>query len=345
MGVWNCCHFNAFRNSLWRTSLWLLCTDTFPRLPGFTIGRQSVYIRCFSPPFTRRYCLVLANFVLFSLFLDRRPYNQITRCSTDPLYDPSPSVEDLTMLYRPLFWTSFWCEDWINTSQYRGGASRILISSASAKTAFCLAYLIRKRWATSGNSSPMRQVVGLTSTKNSDFTKNLGLYDHILEYDGFENTAVMNEPLQKWIYVDLAGNESLNSRILNHFSDAKLNLVGSVALGLTNLSPSSTNDSVAEWTTNKFSSHSAPSTLEPFFMPEWLARRRKQLSVKEITQLQKQAWSGLMQDCKTWGITIRRVCGAQNVKRAYEEVVRSGIPADQGLIWSMWEGDAVNARL
>lgn len=260
------------------------------------------------------------------------------------MYDSSPSVEDLTMLYRPLFWTSFWCEDWLNASRYRG-ASRILISSASAKTAFCLAYLIRKRKATLGSSSSMRQVVGLTSRKNFEFTKDLGLYDYVLEYDGFENAIVISEPSQKWIYIDLAGNESLNSRVTKHFSDAKLDLVGSVALGLTNLSPSSKSNSMAEWTTNEFSSQSAPSTLERFFTPEWLARRMKQLSVEEITRLQKHAWSGLMQDYKTWGITIRRVCGAQNVKRAYEEVVRSGIPPDQGLIWSMWEEDAVSARL
>lgn len=244
------------------------------------------------------------------------------------------------MLYRPLFWTSFWCEDWINTSQYRGGASRILISSASAKTAFCLAYLIRKR---GGDSGPIRQIVGLTSKKNCEFTKNLGLYDHVLEYDGFENATVMNEPLKKWIYFDVAGNESLNTRVWNHFSEVQSDLVGSIALGLTNFSPSSKSDSVAKWTTNDFSSQSAPSTLETFFMPEWLAIRKKQLAVEEITRLQKHAWFCLMQDCKAWGITMRRVCGAQGVKRAYEEVVRSGIPPDQGFIWSMWEADV--ARL
>ncbi|KAL5534942.1 hypothetical protein ACEPAF_3032 [Sanghuangporus sanghuang] len=53
---------------------------------------------------------------------DRRPYNQITRCRTDPHYNPSPEIEDLTMLYRPLFWTSFWCDDWLAASGFRGGA-------------------------------------------------------------------------------------------------------------------------------------------------------------------------------------------------------------------------------
>ena len=197
------------------------------------------------------------------------------------------------------------------------------------------------------DGSPTRQVVGLTSKKNVEFTKNLGLYDHVLEYDGFENAAVMNEPSQKWIYVDVAGNENLNARVHNHFSDVTLGLAGSVALGLTNLSPSSKSDSAAKWTTNEFSSQSAPSTLEQFFMPEWLAIRRKQLPIEKITQLQKHAWSGLMQDCRTWGVTMRRVCGAENVKKAYEEVVRSGIAPDEGLIWSMWEEDSevVNARL
>ncbi|KAI9569907.1 hypothetical protein HD554DRAFT_2088536 [Boletus coccyginus] len=318
----------------------LLAIHTGERVFGYFAPTRFLALSI-SPQDVNRYAFVVSRPHLPE---DRRPYNQITRCSADPLYDPSPSVEDLTMLYRPLFWTSFWCEDWINTSQYRGGASRILISSASAKTAFCLAYLIRKRGSTSDSSSPTRQVVGLTSRKNLEFTKNLGLYDHVLEYDGFKTAAVMNEPSQKWIYVDLAGNENLNSRVHNHFSNAKLDLAGSVALGFTNLSPSSSG-SAAKWITNEFSPHSASTAFEQFFMPEWLARRRKQLSVGEITRLQKYAWSGLMQDCKTWGVAIRRVYGTQNVKKAYEEVVRSGIPPDQGLIWSMWEEEEVNARL
>ncbi|KAF8137562.1 hypothetical protein EV363DRAFT_1318335 [Boletus edulis] len=314
------------------TPVWGFGTVVASTLPAIHSGERVYgYLAptCFlvlsvSPSDVNRYAFTVSR---PHLPKDRRPYNQITRCSTDPLYDPSPLVEDLTMLYRPLFWTSFWCEDWLNISQYRGGASRILISSASAKT--CLLPGIPH--------PPTRQVVGLTSRKNLEFTMHLGLYDHVLEYDGFENAAVMNEPSQTWIYVDVAGNESLNSRVHSHFSDAKLTLAGTVALGLTNLSPSSKSPLAEKWTRNDFSLQSAPSTFEQFFMPEWLARRRKELSVGEITRMQKHAWS--------WGVVIRRVCGAQNVKRAYEEVVRFGIPPDQGLIWSMWEEDAVNARL
>ncbi|KAF8905221.1 hypothetical protein CPB84DRAFT_1845030 [Gymnopilus junonius] len=66
-------------------------------------------------------------------------------CLSDPQYTPTSTAEDLTMLYRPLFWTSYWCEDWLNSSNYHGGAHTILISSASSKTAFCLVYIIAKQ--------------------------------------------------------------------------------------------------------------------------------------------------------------------------------------------------------
>lgn len=51
-------------------------------------------------------CLSCTLLVLDLVALDRRPYNQLRRCATDPQYNPE--VEDLTMLYRPLFWTSYW---------------------------------------------------------------------------------------------------------------------------------------------------------------------------------------------------------------------------------------------
>ncbi|KAH7913306.1 hypothetical protein BJ138DRAFT_1146382 [Hygrophoropsis aurantiaca] len=283
---------------------------------------------------------------------DRRPYNQVTRCQSDPLYDPSPVAEDLTMLYRPLFWTSFWCEDWLNSTDYRHGASRILISSASSKTAFCLAYLIRKRISQASNSAAqMRKIVGLTSKKNLAFTQRLGLYDDILEYETFASSSAMRLAEQKWIYVDVAGNDSLNAQIFAYFeskSDKRRHLVACIALGFTNLSPAAEPAaSLTKWSKNDFSTNSTRSDtdntvkvipdVEQFFMPEWLAVRRYQLSVAEITRLQKDAWTNLMKDCLGWGVHLRRVYGPDQVKKAYENVVASGIPPQEGFIWSLWD--------
>ncbi|KAH7887012.1 hypothetical protein F5I97DRAFT_1094462 [Phlebopus sp. FC_14] len=273
---------------------------------------------------------------------DRRLYNQVIRCSADPLYDSSPEAEDLTMLYRPLFWTSFWCEDWLNSSQYRGGAGRILISSASAKTAFCLAYVIRKR--SFGSDDTERQIVGLTSKKNTAFTQRLGLYDHVLTYEDFTVPRISSSTFQKWIYIDVAGNEQLNARVFKQFSLLEdVDLVASIALGLTNLSPSSGNALPADWSPTE-SFGTVTKAFETIFMPEWLAIRRNQLSVTQITRLQRDAWLEFMNDRRTWGINVHRAWGPAEVKNAYGEVVRLGIAPDQGFIWSMWE-DGPHARL
>lgn len=249
------------------------------------------------------------------------------------------------MLYRPLFWTAFWFEDWLNSSDYKGGSTQILISSASSKTAFCLAYLIRKRNSLQG--SP-RRVIGLTSTKNLHFTKRLSLYDEVYDYETFDSSLEVNRAKGKWIYVDVAGNDALNSRVCSHLrSHGNIELVARISLGLTNLSPSATGFSPNLSAKNDLSVGSGLGVLaedgsefELFFMPEWLAIRKHQLSVSIITQMQKEAWMGLMSDCRTWGVSLRRVCGPNQVQVAYEEIVRRGLAPEEAFIWSLWEETA-----
>ncbi|KAK2461200.1 hypothetical protein APHAL10511_006727 [Amanita phalloides] len=178
---------------------------------------------------------------------DRRPYNQIIRCATDPQYSRDPMLEDLTMLYRPLFWTAYWCEDWIFASKYRG-ASFILISSASSKTAFSLAYLMQKR-IKRGEVNANTKVIGLTSKKNIDFTTGLDLYHEVLTYDTFAGSPLFyGKATERWIYVDVASNQNLNQNLFSHFSSPYTGrLAACIGLGLTNVSPSSGQTEPIEW--------------------------------------------------------------------------------------------------
>jgi hypothetical protein len=254
------------------------------------------------------------------------------------------------MLYRPLFWTAYWCEDWLFSSKYRG-ANQILISSASSKTAFCLAYLIGKRVVRDG--LPGFSIVGLTSKRNLAFTKGLSLYDEVLDYDSFTSASALFriQGTQKWLYVDVAGNESINARVFSHIGSR---LVASIALGLTNLSPSSPDASSSKWSTNTFTENdtkspsASPTTLEQFFMPEWLAVRRHQLSIAQITSLQRQAWRELITDCRNW-VKMDHIFGGEGVKAAYEDVAKGGLGPDKGLIWSLWrkgvETDCLSSKL
>ncbi|CAK5283402.1 unnamed protein product [Mycena citricolor] len=275
---------------------------------------------------------------------DRRPYNQIIRCATDPQYSSSPLDEALTMLYRPLFWTAFWFEDWMHTLNYRG-ASAFLISSASAKTAFCAAYVIRKRRAREGADV---RIVGLTSARNLAFTQGLGLYDAVFTYEQLAHVVPRE---RRWVYVDVAGNDALNTRLFAEFAaegrreKGICELVTSVALGMTNLAPASEQAGAFDWGANTAKAPrdgTSGTRMEQFFMPEWLSVRKNQLSLEEIFERQHRAWADLMVDGKNW-VKIVHVSGAERVKSAYERVAEDGFSPDIGFIWSMW--DSKDAKL
>ncbi|KAJ7738327.1 hypothetical protein B0H16DRAFT_1424839 [Mycena metata] len=268
---------------------------------------------------------------------DRRPYNQIIRCAADPEYTPGTLGEDLTMLYRPLFWTAYWFEDWIFSLGYRG-ATAFLISSASAKTAFCTAYLIAQRRS---RGEAKVKIIGLTSKRNVAFTKGLSLYDEVVQYDSFPSALGR----EKWVYVDVAGNDDLNKRVFEHFeTPASGELVSSIALGMTTMTPTSDKASTFDWGATK-SAAQGPQ-LERFFMPEWLNVRKHQLSLSEIFQRQKRAWAALMVDCVPW-VRLEHVSGPEQVKKAYDNIASSGFSPDVGYIWSLWDetGKGVGAKL
>lgn len=252
------------------------------------------------------------------------------------------------MIYRPLFWTSFWCEDWLNYSSYRG-ARRVLISSASSKTAFCLAYVMKKRLAR-GEVEGLK-IVGLTSKKNIAFTTGLKLYDEVLDYDALTTAPALqgDNNNNRWLYVDVAGNESLNDRVFAHF--APYRLAAAILLGLTNLSPSAPSSASSKLSKNT-SLIAAPiatlpvtvKTLELFFLPEWLAVRGKQMTTEQITALQNEAWADLMRDGSDW-IAIKYVRGGKAVKTAYENVAKGGLGPNSGMIWSLWDDAELGSKM
>jgi hypothetical protein len=284
---------------------------------------------------------------------DRRPYNQLIRCAADTQYVPTGLAEDLAMLYRPLFWTAFWCADWLAAARFRG-ATCLLVSSASAKTAFCFAYCARVQAEALG--VPLR-VVGLTSGRNEKFTRRLGLYDEVLTYNGFEHTEVV-KPREgdKWMYVDVAGSAELNGRVFAHFACSQA-LVAGVTLGMSTLNPADPDGSSPHRKLNTAlvaAASVAPvgvspaatakalgkDDMEDFFMIEWLDVRRREWSVKQIAEMQDRAWSALMRDCQRW-VGIERIWGGEGVKRAYGEIIGGKVGPERGFVWSLWDEEEV----
>jgi len=239
------------------------------------------------------------------------------------------------MLYRPLYWTSFWCEDWLFTSNYRGGAKLIFISSASSKTAFCLAYCIQLRIRNKEIPGDTK-IIGLTSKRNMGFTKRLGLYHDVASYDDIQDRSF--DSGVRAIYADVAGSDGLNKKLLAVQGPV---FVAVIKLGMSNVTPTKLDPKKA-WTKNsalegavvRSTSMGAPE-FENFFMVEWLAVRVKQLSVKEIVGMQVGAWKRLLFDAKDW-VEITRVYGGEKVKDAYDSALKNGLRAEDGYVWSLW---------
>ena len=99
------------------------------------------------------------------------PYNVYALTTADPAYEANR--ENLQVLYRPLFYTSFMLADQLEDNGYFG-ADVLVLSSASSKTAYGAAFLLQ------GNGP---EVVGLTSAGNVEFTESLGCYDRVVAYD------------------------------------------------------------------------------------------------------------------------------------------------------------------
>jgi hypothetical protein len=141
-------------------------------------------------------------------------YQRYELVETDPFY--RADTEDMQMLLRPLFSTSFLIDDQLADD---GLAARgpVLISSASSKTAIGVAFLLTQREGV--------EVVGLTSSRSAEFVDGLGIYDNVVTYD-----AIGSLERRPATFVDVAGDGEVRRAVHSHFGGE---LVHSMAVGVT----------------------------------------------------------------------------------------------------------------
>jgi Protein of unknown function (DUF2855) len=141
-------------------------------------------------------------------------YNGYTRTTGDPGYQAH--WEDLQVLYRPLFFTSFILADQLADGGFFGSEA-IVLSSASSKTAYGTAFLLH-------GTGP--RVVGLTAPGNVGFTESLGCYDTVLPYAAVSEL----DAAVPTAYLDFAGNADVGARVRQHLG---ARLVHDVVIGRT----------------------------------------------------------------------------------------------------------------
>jgi hypothetical protein len=232
-------------------------------------------------------------------------YNAYARVSGDPAF--AGRQGDYQALLRPLFMLSFLVDDFLAENAFFG-ARRVMLSSASSKTAFGLAHLLH-------TLRKDVRVIGLTSASNVDFVRSLGCYDEVVTYD-----AVTSLPSDAPVaFVDMAGNSELRATLHRHFGD-RMKYSGRIGLTHRNSSPDEPELPGAK-----------PSW---FFAPDQIRKRAREWGPGGIDTRFGAAWSGFAPMLDRW-LNVIEGRGEEAVKQVYLDTLGGRVPPEQGHILSL----------
>jgi hypothetical protein len=231
-------------------------------------------------------------------------YNAYARVTGDPAF--AGRQGDYQALLRPLFMLSFLVDDHLAEMEFHG-ARRVILSSASSKTAIGLAHLISLREGIG--------VTGLTSAANADFVRSLGCYDDVATYDRISSLPT-DFPVA---YVDMSGNGDVRAALHRHFGD-RLRYSGLVGL------------------THQRRSGEAPELpgAKPawFFAPDQMRKRAREWGPGGIEQRYGRAWSGFAPKLERW-ITVTEGRGQAAVQQVYLDTLGGRAAPEEGHILSL----------
>jgi hypothetical protein len=245
-------------------------------------------------------------------FLDAAPhraglapaYNGYLKVDADPVYDADS--EDEQMLFRPLFFTSYLIDDFLDDAG-SFGAGMVLISSASSKTASALAFLLSRRAGV--------DVIGLTSSRSVEFARSLEVYDHVVAY-GEEDSL----PAGGAVYVDIAGDAELRNAVHRHYGD---DLAHSAVVGATH------HDRMGE----------VPGSLPGprptfFFAPDRLAKRTEEWGREGLERRIGEAWRPFLEWTRGW-LQVIHGTGPEALERAYLDLLDGRIDPAKAHVLSL----------
>ena len=232
-------------------------------------------------------------------------YNAYARVGGDAAFAGRPG--DYQALLRPLFMLSFLVDDYL-AEQAFFGATQVILSSASSKSAFGLAHLLHSERA------PVR-VIGLTSAGNADYVASLGCYHEVVTYDRVDNMP--GEP--STVFVDFAGSTDLRRRVHGQFGDR---LVHSARIGLTHQDPAEEENDLPG---------AAPTW---FFAPDRIRHRAKEWGPGGIDRRFGAAWTGFIPMLER-SLDVVEGRGPAAVERLYRDTLAGHVSPRHGHMLSM----------
>lgn len=251
-------------------------------------------------------------------------YNQLLRCAADPMY--TPDSEGVQALLRPLFTTAWLIDDFLADNDFFGTAATtaggapglMLLSSASSKTAWATAAHLRHR---SGI-----EVVGLTSARNVEFCRSLGVYHRALAYEELDTLPAD----AACVYVDFAGNGHLRRAVHTRFA----RLAYSSSIGGTHV----------EQLAGARDLPGPRATL--FFAPAQVKKRIGEWGAAVFNERLVAAWRAFRDEATRatppW-LEVRWHRGPDAVKAAHAQVLRGQADPREGFMLSAWPTGAGGA--
>lgn len=208
--------------------------------------------------------------------------------------------DDAALIMRPLFASSVALDLALGEAELYS-AETVVLTSASAKTAYGLAYLLGERSVAT---------IGLTSAARRAWVAGLGLYDAVLMYDEVHDL----DPLGDVVLVDFAGDRPLLHDLHERLGDA---LVRSVLVGRTH------------WQAGGDETPLPGPVPEFFFAPDEIARRGR-----ELAQRHAEAWRGFAPVLERT-LQIETITNRDELIHVYRDLVSGGADPALGYVVSL----------
>jgi hypothetical protein len=277
-----------------RIPAWGYSRVTTSRVPGLEEGRRVFGLVPMGTSFAVRPSTHPMGFA------DAAPH----RADLSPVYNQYSSVEgegdDAQLVMRPLFGTAVLL-DLVLTEAGFNGARAVILTSASSKTAYGLAHLLRER--------PV-ETVGLTSAARHGWVEGLGLYDSVMTYEDIGKLRASDGA----VLVDFAGDRAVVRRVHEQLGD---DLARSVLVGFTH---------------RKLGGDEAPlpgPDPEFFFAPHEMARRGR-----ELADQYAQAWQGFAPVAER-AMQIELVTDGEGLLRVYRDLLEGRANPAAGYVVSL----------
>ncbi|MDX2380962.1 MAG: DUF2855 family protein [Acidimicrobiia bacterium] len=233
-------------------------------------------------------------------------YTEFVDVTTDP--GLADEHLDEALLLRGMFMTSFLVDDFLDDNNFFG-AEQTLVTSASSKTSIALAHCLAAR----GHRS-----VGLTSARNVEFVRGLGLYDEVETYDNIES---LDAAIPSAV-VDMAGDDGVRARIHRHFDGT---LTHACQVGATHWEERDGDADV----------ELPGPTPTFFFAPAQMAKRNDEWGPGVLMDRVGAALAVFLDGAPTW-LRVAHSAGPEAVELVYRDSLEGRTTPDTGHVLSMW---------